>query len=84
LLAGAELSMAEMGNNQTCDQENLFIDCISRVLFMREDFNKELAILNRNQPINGILSIGEIANPGSSNLALFNKTVVASQWKKTN
>lgn len=84
LLAGAELSVAEMGNNQTCDQENLFIDCISRVLFMKEDFNKELAILNRNQPINGILSIGEIANTGSSNLALFNKTVVAAQWKKTN
>ncbi len=84
LLEGAELAMTEMGTNQTGDQESLFIDCISRVLFMKEDFSKELAILNRNQPINGILSIGEIANPGSSNLALFNKTVVAAQWKKTN
>jgi hypothetical protein len=84
LLSGAELAMTEMGENQTGDQENLCIDCISRVLFMNDDFSKELAILNRNQPINGVLSIGEIANPGSSTLALFNKTVVAAQWEKTN
>jgi hypothetical protein len=84
LLSGAELAMTEMGNNQNSDQDNLCIDCISRVLFMKEDFNKELEILNRNQPINGVLSIGEIANPGSSNLALLNKTVVTAQWEKTN
>lgn len=84
LLSGAELAMTEMGENETSDQVNLCIDCISRVLFMKDDFNKELAILNRNQPINGILSIGEIANPGSSTLALFNKTVVTAQWKRIN
>jgi hypothetical protein len=58
------------------------IDCISRVLFMQEDYKNELTLMNKNQAANGVLSIGEIANPGNSALELYNKTVVIAQWKK--
>lgn len=79
LFAGANLAMTELDNNQTCDQENLSIECISRVLFMKDDFNKELAILKRKQPINCILSDGEFAKSGSSTRTFFIKTVVEAQ-----
>lgn len=58
------------------------VDCISRVLFMETEFDKELAHLNAYQPINGVLAIGEIANLGNSVLEVFNKTIVVAQWKE--
>jgi hypothetical protein len=81
LLEGARQAVAKL--NQTTVDENtlLCIDCISRVLFMQENFSAELDILNTTQKANGILSIGEIANSGNSSLTLYNKTIVVSQWK---
>jgi len=88
LLEGAKNAVHQSEkNNETIDlaeKNYLCIDCISRVLFMQDDFTKELALLNKNQDINGILSIGEIANPINAPLELFNKTVVVAQWKKKN
>lgn len=81
LLDGANHAVrhSEKENYKTFNQ--LCIDCISRVLFMQDDFKKELEFLNKNQKANGVLSIGEIANPNNSALELFNKTVVIAQWK---
>lgn len=57
----------------------LVIDCISRALFMEEDFIHELACLNRhNAPVFGALTLGEIANNGTDFLEFYNKTVVVS------
>ena len=58
------------------------VDCISRVLFMEDEFEKELTHLNAHQPMNGVLAIGEIANTGNSVLEIFNKTIVVAQWKE--
>ena len=81
LLDGAQQAMTKL-NQTAADETKLFcIDCISRVLFMKDEFSAELAILNTSQKVNGVLSIGEIANSGSSSLELYNKTVVISQWK---
>lgn len=76
LLAGTRqaLEQAGQGENRFC------VDCISRVLFMGADFDQELAVLNEYGPINGVLSIGEIANAGHAALEIFNKTVVVAQW----
>ena len=85
LLQGANRALAEsefIGRNE--ETEILCIDCISRVLYLGNDFSKELALLNHYKPVNGILSIGEIANPGNTSLKLFNKTIAVAQWKKTN
>ncbi len=55
----------------------LFIDCISRVMFLGQDFSKEIeAVLKDDLPLIGALSLGEIANSGRDFLELYNKTCV--------
>lgn len=56
------------------------IDCISRALFMNEDFNKELEIIDNQASTSGILGIGEIANSGDSFLEVYNKTIAVAIW----
>jgi hypothetical protein len=55
----------------------LFIDCISRVLFLEDDFKMELAAVHDdNLPLIGALTLGEIANSGDDYLEFYNKTAV--------
>ena len=55
----------------------LFIDCISRVLFLEEDFTKELDIVyDKNKKLVGALTLGEIANNKKHYLEFYNKTSV--------
>jgi len=55
----------------------LFMDCISRVLFLGDDFSKEIdAVCIDETPLIGALSLGEIANSGTDYLELYNKTCV--------
>lgn len=58
------------------------VDCVSRVLFMESEFDKELNHLNTHKPINGVLALGEIASLGNSVLEIFNKTICVAQWKE--
>lgn len=54
-----------------------FVDCISRVAVLGEDFQHELDAVNTTgQPLVGVCSIGEIANSGTNYLELYNKTSV--------
>ncbi len=66
--------------NDKIEQKCLFvIDCISRVLFLEDDFQKELmAMYSDDYPLFGIISIGEIANNGDNFLEFYNKTIVAA------
>jgi hypothetical protein len=76
LLKGAAEAAISAGLN---DLEGLLcIDCISRVLFLEENFGKELNAIS-STPLNGFLAIGEIANSGNAYLEIYNKTVVVSQ-----
>ncbi len=53
------------------------VDCISRGLFLGDDFNRELDAINtENMPLIGVLSLGEIANSGKDYMELYNKTCV--------
>ncbi len=57
------------------------IDCISRVLFLGDQFTRELDAVRQaqrsgGQPIVGVLTLGEIANNGSHALEFHNKTFV--------
>lgn len=66
-------SMPEGASHKT----TFFIDCISRVLFLDEEFDKELnAVLNAGIPMIGALTLGEIANSGKDYLEFYNKTSV--------
>jgi len=64
-------------------QTGLVFDCISRALFLGQDFKKELTAVYHSfqkyapdiQP-EGALSLGEIALNGQGNLEFFNKTLV--------
>ena len=58
------------------------IDCISRVNFLKNDYQRELKIIGKNQPVNGVVSFGEIANVGDSFLEIYNKTVIVAGWKQ--
>jgi len=64
-------------------RQNLIVDCISRVIFLGEDFSKELETVNRKihisndqPPLSGILTLGEISSYGEGFLEFFNKTIV--------
>lgn len=54
-----------------------FIDCISRVLFMEDDFQLELdAVTKDSKNLIGAMTLGEIANTGKEYLEFYNKTAV--------
>lgn len=57
-------------------QITFFIDCISRVLFLGEDFKDELNIVHDEFLTIGALTLGEIANSGQDYLEFYNKTAV--------
>ncbi len=64
---------AEMGNPEGL----FFFDCISRVLYLEENFEHELEGVRTDEtPLVGALTIGEIANDGSGHLDYYNKTAV--------
>lgn len=86
ILHGAEnakISMIEKANKMGLEAPEyiLCVNCISRALYLKEDYKKELEILNVYRPTFGILSIGEIINPGNSILEIFNKILALASWK---
>ena len=63
----------------------IFIDCISRVLFLGERFNEELNSVyqaGETQCLIGACTIGEIANSGTDYLEFYNKTAVVAQLEE--
>lgn len=83
LLKGAEnaIEIACSKTDDSMERTSVFcIDCISRVLFMQDDFKEELKIIGKKSIVNGILSIGEIASADASFLEIYNKTVVVGIW----
>ena len=56
-----------------------FIDCISRVLFLKDRFPEEIhAVRHKGLPLFGACTIGEIANSGKDYLEFYNKTAVVA------
>lgn len=59
------------------------VDCISRYLFLEEQFDRELEVLSidAETPTFGILSLGEIANNRKDYLEFYNKTAVVAVFE---
>lgn len=71
-----EQGKAKFGG-QSENPTTLFIDCISRVLFLEDEFDQELkAVSDEQMNLVGALTLGEIANNGDDYLAFYNKTAV--------
>lgn len=59
------------------------IDCISRVLFLEDQFKLELEAAHYKElPLIGACSLGEIANSGTEFLEFYNKTCVMAVLEK--
>ncbi len=62
------------------EEFTLFIDCISRALFLEEKFEHEIkAVYKEGSILVGALTFGEIANDGRAYLQFFNKTAVVGR-----
>ena len=66
---------------------SLIADCISRVIFLEDNFSEELEAVNKriqsadkNQSPLGVLTLGEIASYGEGFLEFFNKTIVVGTF----
>jgi hypothetical protein len=88
LINAAASAAEESSNNSTNPQKAIIIDCISRVLFLEDNFQKELdsinGVLKNKYPeisIGGALTIGEISSYGNGYLELYNKTCVVGLFE---
>lgn len=77
LIDAAKNASSNIHNDQA---DNLFgVDCISRVLFLEGEFEKELhaiASSHQDKTLSGILTLGEIANNHEKFIEFYNKTCV--------
>ncbi len=67
-------------NNEKLKIKNVVLfDCISRCIFLEDDFTKELDGIKKqvdNETLFGALTLGEIANNGNEYINFYNKTCV--------
>lgn len=81
LLAAKEAAMDAVSQEGSL-VELFVVDCISRTLFLEEDFGKEIEMVKQAvsaKSPSGILTLGEIATEkGGGLLTFFNKTIVVS------
>jgi hypothetical protein len=86
LLKSKEAFQDRLGHGKNRESNlTIFIDCISRVLFLGERFNEELNSVyqaSETQTLIGACTIGEIANSGSDYLEFYNKTSVVAQLEE--
>ncbi len=86
LVKSASAAATESIEKQSRDM--LIVDCISRVLYLEEAFDKELeavkAVIQQvggSISSEGVLSIGEISSSKEGYLELYNKTIVVSSFQ---
>ena len=89
LTDNANLAVKEAMENTTIGQHNMIVDCISRALYLEDDFNQELDAVHQALPANavtpyGMLSLGEIASFKTGRVEFFNKTFVMGSMINAN
>ena len=88
LISAAESAARESAKHADDAQKAIIIDCISRILFLEEDFDKELhkitSVLKNKYPnisVSGALTLGEISSYGNGYLEFYNKTCVVGLFE---
>ncbi|MEA1982669.1 MAG: FIST N-terminal domain-containing protein [Campylobacterota bacterium] len=77
LVEAASVALIKAQEEKSEAEITFFIDCISRVLFMEDDFQLELdAVAKDLNNLIGAMTLGEIANTGKEYLEFYNKTAV--------
>lgn len=76
LIEGATEARKKAENESDQNGNTFIIDCISRSLFMGNEFAEELKELDPMSNSFGALTLGEIANNGDEYLDVYNKTAV--------
>ena len=85
LIQSAKIAIESSISHLTEDiKHTIIIDCISRTLFLEEEFPKELEAISEAMPDSdekeslpqGVLSLGEISSSGNGHLEFYNKTLV--------
>lgn len=78
----AYLRYFENDRDKKPPSSTFFIDCISRVLFLGDNFDLEIKeIATNDSEVFGALTIGEIANKGENSLEFYNKTSVVALFE---
>ncbi len=80
IMAANRATKEALGKHEKIDHV-FVVDCISRVLFLKEQFGEELNSVRSALPVDssppiGVLSLGEIGSYGSGSPEFFNKTFV--------
>lgn len=76
-------AISVFSTSSTTTSVAMVFDCISRVLYLEDEFDKELSVIAKHctaSALFGVLSIGEIANSQSGAIRLLNKSTVISLW----
>lgn len=86
LIQNAQMATNDAMRANVAGHHNLIVDCISRVLYLEDDFDKELNAVLRALPSNasmpyGILTLGEIATFMTGRVEFFNKTIVVGSLR---
>ena len=88
LIAASKKATEDSINQANSPSKAILIDCISRILFLEENFDKELSTITStikskfpDVSIGGALTLGEISSYGEGFLEFYNKTVVVGLFE---
>jgi len=88
LIEAAKTAAQDSVNQANKPKKAIIIDCISRILFLEDSFNKELSAITEtiksqypDISIGGALTLGEISSYGEGFLDFYNKTVVVGLFE---
>ena len=88
LINAAKSAAEKVVEESTSPKIALIIDCISRILYLKEDFKYELKSISDTiqkkypeVPVCGALTLGEISSYGNGYIEFYNKTVVVGLFE---
>ncbi len=83
--AAQKASKTAIAESKTNPELGLIVDCVTRVLYLSDSFDKEMGVIfdafnkgGRRVPMSGLLSMGEISTYGKGRLEINNKAILSA------